>query len=81
MGGGGERKEGGIIFIKDNSKSVVTALHIRKLEKARNLKMIFCYVRKPCSVVSIVGHLSITPKRKNCYRFLNWKVRLVSFFC
>ena len=31
---------------------------------AYNLKMLLCYIRKPCSVASIVGYPSVTPKEK-----------------
>ena len=39
---------------------------------APNLKMMLCYVRKPCRVVSIVADFSNIPK-KTQYRFFTWE--------
>ena len=43
------------------------------LEEVSSLKMLLCYVRKPCSIASIVGDPSDTPMRKIRYRFLTWE--------
>ena len=43
------------------------------LGRASNLKMFLCYIRKPCSVASIVGYSSVTSKEKKMFRFLTWE--------
>ena len=45
------------------------------LGKASNLKMLLCYVRKLCSVASIVGYPSVTPNKEKMYRLLSWEKR------
>ena len=35
------------------------------VEKAFNIRIILCYIRKPCSVASVVGNPSVTPKGNN----------------
>ena len=34
------------------------------LGRASNHKILLCYIRKPCSVASIVGYPSVTPNEK-----------------
>ena len=44
------------------------------LEKASNLKVLLCYVGNSCSVASIVGDSSVTPKKKKKqYKLLTWE--------
>ena len=37
------------------------------LERAYNLKMLLCYLRKPCSVASIVGYPFVTSNERKPY--------------
>ena len=37
--------------------------------------MLLCYIRKPCSVASIVEYSPITLKKKKPYRFFTWEKR------
>ena len=48
-----------------NHKASFTHRNRRVLERTSDLKMILCYIRKPCSVASIIGTQSDTPKIAN----------------
>ena len=72
--------------LEDKGAGVVIKFRVRipqnslvVLGSVSNLKMLLCYIRKPCSVASIVGEPSVTLKGKQPENKAEVKSVIVSF--